>query len=363
MIRLRSSRLSSAGAATFLWSTRGSLCAMGAATNAPRLRLASDTCSYLAASGFFSGVSKKTFLECFRPGTRSTRMSSTLGPNASMLRAASSSFHANVSSFRLRRFQRIRTSLATAASRHESICSLVNRHPRVVLNTRDAAVTLPSIASLALRAASSRSRRSAAAPASFMASGMLASRSARLWSARAPIIPFRPGVMFLMILAPSSSALSCLSSSMSSALSLNAPTDDAAFLNGENADTAETALATKVTDLARFSIFSTRLLSFASSLCFLRSAGVPMGGPFSSPGVAVTYGSRSRSPCSSAATSHGSRASSPRRAFDDVSSSPLFIGRGNHATAPPRLSTCGAYPLRVRAYPSSEGGLSTGPTP
>ena len=96
------------------------------------------------------------------------------------------------------------------------------------------------------------------------------------------MIPFRPGVMFLMILAPSSSALSCLSSSMSSALSLNAPTDDAAFLNGENADTTETALATKVTDLARFSIFSARLLSFASSLCFLRSAGVPMGGPFSS---------------------------------------------------------------------------------
>ena len=50
MIRARSSRVSSAGAATLRASTRGSLCASGAAVNAPRLRLASDTCSYFAAS-------------------------------------------------------------------------------------------------------------------------------------------------------------------------------------------------------------------------------------------------------------------------------------------------------------------------
>ena len=50
MIRARSSRVSSAGAATLRTSTRGSLCASGAAVNAPRLRLASDTCSCFAAS-------------------------------------------------------------------------------------------------------------------------------------------------------------------------------------------------------------------------------------------------------------------------------------------------------------------------
>ena len=55
-----------------------------------------------------------------------------------------------------------------------------------------------------------------------------------------------------MILAPSSSLLSSSSCATSSALSLYAPTDDAAFLNGENADTTETALATNVADLALF---------------------------------------------------------------------------------------------------------------
>ena len=135
-------------------STLGSLCANGAVTNAPRLRLASDTCSYLVDAASYRrdaldapatddespfpslpfplDALTTTFLECVFPGTLATRMSSTLGPIASIALAASSSFHANVLSLRLRRFHRMRTSATTAASLHASISSFENLQPLVV---------------------------------------------------------------------------------------------------------------------------------------------------------------------------------------------------------------------------------------
>ena len=177
-----------------------------------------------------------------------------------------------------------------------------------------------------------------------------------------------------MILAPSSSLLSSSSCATSSALSLYAPTDDAAFLNGENADTTETALATKVADLALSSAAARRFCSFADSTRLSRSddvSGADSSGDASSAGrLAVTYGSLfflssvARAGCSrsSAAVSHASRAS-PRPTARPFSSSSSFRLFGNHATAPPRASTCGAYPLRRRVYPSSEGGARKGGPP